>query len=102
MMGKAPDSIDLARELQREIESRGGTLVLFQVPSPLVSHSNAREIAAALQAPLLEVRDETLTLTDAAHLDSRSSRAFVEQLATGLSSLPEVDRIVRVSRGMSR
>jgi hypothetical protein len=89
------DSIELARQFKDEIESRGGRLVLFQVPSPLASPDNARQIADALGVPLLEVSGPDFTLTDPGHLDSRSSALYVRALMEQFAALPEVERVRR-------
>lgn len=90
----SPSAVKLARArtFKREVEARGGRLVLCLVPAPTASRATAEWLAAELDVPLLAPVPAELRTYDGSHLTPESARefaqAFFEELKPILAALP--------------
>ncbi len=69
-----PDVINEAERFKRELDARGGQLVLTWVPPS--SGNTARNLASLLQVPLIVPEEMGLSTIDGTHLDYESCRHF--------------------------
>jgi hypothetical protein len=73
-----PDRAKLrrAQDFKREVEARGGRLVLCLVPAPTASRATAEWLARELGVPLIAPELENLRTHDGSHLTPESAGTF--------------------------
>ena len=86
--------IQFARAFQAEMYRRNAFLVLMLVPANQASALRARQLADALNVPLIAPELDGLTTSDGSHLSPDSARRFASAFLKEFENLPCFGRLV--------